>query len=53
MTFPAVIDATESPGAGAAALVVGIVLAWIGADLFKVASACCVLVFVLELLLVR
>ena len=53
MTFPAVIDATESPVAGAAALVVGIVLAWIGADLFKVASACCVLVFVLELLLVR
>ena len=31
MTFPAIVDATQSPIAGAAALIVGIVLAWFGA----------------------
>lgn len=49
MTFPAIINATQSPVAGAAALLVGIVLAWCGAGLFPVAVACCVVVFVLEL----
>lgn len=51
MTFPAIIHATQSPLAGAAALLIGIVLAWCGAGLFPVAVACCVIVFVLELFL--
>jgi len=51
MTFPAIVEATESPIAGAAALVVGIVAAWCGASLFKVAVFCCAVVFVLELIL--
>ena len=52
MTFPAIVDATQSPVAGAAALVLGIVLAWLGAGLFPVSVACCVIVFVLEMFLV-
>ena len=52
MTFPAIVDATQSPLAGIAALVLGIVLAWLGAGLFPVAVACCAVVFVLELFLV-
>ncbi len=52
MTFPAIVEATQSPLAGAAALVTGIVLAWLGAGLFPVAAACCVVVFLLELVLV-
>lgn len=51
MTFPAIINATQSPAAGAAALFAGIILAWCGAGLFPVAVACCVVVFVLELFL--
>ena len=31
MTFPAIVNATQSPIAGAAALVVGIIAAWTGA----------------------
>ncbi|MBQ7488053.1 MAG: AzlD domain-containing protein [Clostridia bacterium] len=48
MTFPAMIEATQSPVAGTLALVLGIVLAWCGFGLFGVAASCCVLVFVLE-----
>ena len=48
MTFPAILDATQSPISGAAALVVGLVAAWLGADLFKTAIACCAVVFILE-----
>ena len=51
MTFPAIMDATSSPIAGAAALILGIVMASCGAGLFPVAVACCVVVFVLELLI--
>lgn len=51
MTFPAILDATQSPAAGAAALVVGIVAAWLGAGLFPVSVLCCAVVFVLELFL--
>lgn len=51
MTFPAIIDATGSPLAGAVAFIVGIGLAWLGAGLFKVSVSCCVLVFILELFL--
>ena len=51
MTFPAIMDATQSPVAGAAALIAGIVLAWSGVGLFPVAMSCCGVVFVLELFL--
>lgn len=53
MTFPAIVHATQSPLAGAAALVVGIVAAWLGAGLFPVSVLCCAVVFVLELFLVH
>ena len=52
MTFPAIVEATQSPLAGIAALLVGVVLAWLGAGLFPVAIACCGVVLVLELFLV-
>ncbi len=52
MTFPAIVEATQSPVAGALALVVGGVLAWAGAGLFPVSAACCVVVFVAELFFV-
>ena len=51
MTFPAIVNATQSPIAGAAALLVGIVLAWFGAGLLPVAVVCCTVVFILELFL--
>ena len=51
MTFPAIIEATHSPVAGAAALIIGIVLAFFGANLFIVAAACCTTVLLLELFL--
>ncbi|MDY4954705.1 MAG: AzlD domain-containing protein [Candidatus Onthomonas sp.] len=51
MTFPAILDATQSPIAGALALVVGVALAWFGASLFQVSVACCAMVFVIELFL--
>ena len=52
MTFPAIMEATQSPIAGMAALFVGILAAWLGAGLFPVSVLCCVVVFVLELILV-
>lgn len=52
MTFPAIIDATNSPVAGAVALIAGIVAAWFGLGLFPVSVICCVIVFVFELFLV-
>lgn len=53
MTFPAIVNATQSPVAGAIALVVGIAAAWFGASLFQVSVACCAVVLVLELFLVH
>ena len=50
MTFPAMIDASEHPAAGIAALAAGTVAAWFGASLFQVAAICCALVFVIELI---
>ena len=48
MTFPAIVHATQSPISGAAALIAGVIAAWFGAGLFKVASLCCIVVFLLE-----
>lgn len=50
MTFPAIINATGTPLAGAAALAAGIMAAWFGAGLFPVAILCCLLAFILGLL---
>ena len=52
MTFPAIMDATQTPVSGLMALIAGIALAWYGASLFKVSAACCLVVFFTELLLV-
>ena len=51
MTFPAIMDSTQTPWAGLAALGAGIFAAWRGRSLFQVAVFCCVTVFALELLL--
>ena len=51
MTFPAIVTATQSPVSGAAALVVGVIAAWLGAGLFPVAVLCCLTVYLLELFL--
>ena len=48
MTFPAIVEATSSPIAGAVALLCGIVAAWCGLGLFPVSIICCLVVFVLE-----
>lgn len=53
MTFPAIVEATNSPFAGLVALLLGIVAAWFGLGLFPVACLCCVVVFVLEWFLVQ
>lgn len=50
MTFPAILSAADSVYAGAAALVVGILAAWCGLDLFKTAVSCCAIVLLLALL---
>ena len=49
MTFPAIVQATQSPLAGA--LVLGIALAFNGASLFTVAASCCAVVLIAEGLL--
>ena len=51
MTFPAIIEATQVPWSGGAALAGGIILSWRSADLFKVAAACCLIVFGVECIL--
>ena len=48
MTFPAIIQATQSPLAGIIALAVGIILSLLGAGLFPVACVCCIVVFIAE-----
>lgn len=50
MTFPAIIEATQVPVAGITALVIGIIAAWCGLGLFPVASICCIVVFIIELI---
>lgn len=50
MTFPAMLQATESPVAGVAALIVGVILAWKGAGLLPVAAVCCLTAFCAELI---
>lgn len=52
MTFPAIVEATRSPIAGAAALIAGMVVAWRGGNLFVTSVVCCGVVLVLELFLI-
>ena len=52
MTFPAILDATQSPVAGAAALIAGALLAWFGVGLLPVALCCSAVVLMLEFILV-
>ena len=51
MTFPAIIEATQSPIAGVSALLMGIIAAICGLGLFPVAAICCIVVFVTELII--
>ncbi|MBQ6789372.1 MAG: AzlD domain-containing protein [Clostridia bacterium] len=53
MTVPAIIDATNSPIAGGAALVVGIILAAFGKSMFTVAVVCPVVVILIEFILTK
>ena len=50
MTFPAIINATQSPISGILALAAGIIAAWLGAGLFPVAVSCCAVVLLVEAL---
>ena len=52
MTFPAIVEATQSPVAGFLALIAGTLLAWFGGSLFQVAVVCCLVAFVAELFLI-
>lgn len=51
MTFPAIVDATQSPLAGVLALAVGVAAAWFGLGLMPVAVLCCAAVLVSEFLI--
>ena len=51
MTFPAIIDATNSVWSGIAALIVGVALSYLGVSLFGVAVCSCAAVFVIEMFL--
>lgn len=48
MTFPAIIECTNVPIAGAIALIVGIIAAWKNVNLIGVASICCIVVLIIE-----
>ena len=51
MTFPAITYATQDRLSGFLALAVGIISAWLGASLFRVAVLCCLAVFFCELMI--
>lgn len=51
MTFPAIITATQSPLSGIIAFVIGLLVAFFDANLFKVAVSCCIAVFLSEMIL--
>lgn len=51
MTFPAIMNATQSPIAGAAAMLVGVLCAWCGLGLLPVSLLCCATVIITEFFL--
>lgn len=52
MTFPAILSATSSVWSASLALLIGIIVALAGGDLFTVAISACVAVFLSELFLI-
>ncbi len=51
MTFPAILEATNSIISGIAALIAGVLLAYFGVSLFGVAVCSCAVVFIVELIM--
>ncbi len=51
MTFPAILEATNSIWSGALALISGVLLAYFGVSLFGVAVCSCAVVFITELII--
>ena len=51
MTFPAILESTQSPVSGMAALVIALGLSRMGKSLFQVSVFSCVAVFLIELIL--
>ena len=51
MTFPAIVEATRTPVAGAAAFVFALFLAWNGASLFRCAAGASIMVLIVEFFL--
>ncbi len=51
MTFPAMINATNSLYSGILAFAAGIILTWKKASLFTTSVACCIVVFIAELII--
>ncbi len=52
MTFPSMVEATQSPIAGAIALIAGVAAAFFGAGLLPVAAICCAVTFIAELIII-
>lgn len=50
MTFPAILEVTQIPLAGLAALLTGSLTAWYRGNLFQVAIVCCITVLLIEVL---
>ncbi len=53
MTFPAIVQATQSPLSGILALAAGVILSWHNKSLPLVAIVCCIVVFITEYLLIH
>ncbi len=51
MTFPAILNVTQSPLSGGCALLVGLVAAYFDLGLFRVALCSCATVFLVEMFL--
>ncbi len=52
MTFPAILEATNSIYSGLAALITGIALAYFGVSLLGVSVVSCLVVFIIELFII-
>ena len=52
MTFPAILDATQSVWSALAAFIAGIALAWIGVSLFGVSVISCLVVLIIEFFII-
>lgn len=52
MTFPAIVEATQSQLSGLLALVFGIIAAWLGLGMFPVALLCSAVVFIVEFMII-